>query len=151
MTFVLTDIEGSTTLTEQLGDVRWMDLLRDPNATVEREVNARTADGAVIGVVECVDASRVVTGASERIVPGIEGSEHAPVDVTRRVVPGARRGNGPVHQTYTGRSGTRSGMMMLCRCPAARPLTLSMTSSQQTCGSRPTARARLWINSSRPV
>ena len=59
-------------------------------ARVEREMDAGAADGAVIGVVECVDATRVVAGAGERIVPGTEGAEYAPVHVTRPVAPGAR-------------------------------------------------------------
>ena len=38
ITIMFTDIENSTALTEQLGDSKWIDLLREHNAVVEREV-----------------------------------------------------------------------------------------------------------------
>jgi class 3 adenylate cyclase len=40
ITLMFTDIENSTALTERLGDARWIDLLREHNAAVEREVEA---------------------------------------------------------------------------------------------------------------
>jgi class 3 adenylate cyclase len=40
LTIMFTDIENSTALTEQVGDANWVDLLREHNAVVEREVQA---------------------------------------------------------------------------------------------------------------
>jgi class 3 adenylate cyclase len=46
VTIMFTDIEDSTTLTEQLGDAQWLDLLREHNAVVEGAV--RTHGGKVV-------------------------------------------------------------------------------------------------------
>jgi eukaryotic-like serine/threonine-protein kinase len=46
VTIMFTDIENSTSLTEQLGDAKWIDLLREHNAVVEDE--AQTHGGKVV-------------------------------------------------------------------------------------------------------
>ncbi|MEP7217206.1 MAG: adenylate/guanylate cyclase domain-containing protein, partial [Anaerolineaceae bacterium] len=38
ITLMFTDIENSTALTEQLGDAKWLEILREHNAVVQREV-----------------------------------------------------------------------------------------------------------------
>src|SRR3990172_9579993 len=40
VTILFSDIEGSTELTERLGDKRWMELLREHNAVVREKLNA---------------------------------------------------------------------------------------------------------------
>ncbi len=80
VTLLFSDIENSTPLNEQMGDARWLELLRAHNALIEREVHA--AGGSVVKTMgdgymvafssaraglHCAIAAQRALGASEKL------------------------------------------------------------------------------------
>ena len=74
VTILFTDIEGSTELTEELGDERWLELLHEHNALVRQEVQAHggyevksQGDGFMIAFSSAREALRCATGIQQAL------------------------------------------------------------------------------------
>jgi class 3 adenylate cyclase len=87
VTILFTDIAGSTVHNERLGDMRWMELLRDHNDLIRTQVAAHRGyevknqgDGFMLAFGSAVDGLRCAIGIQEALV---EQDEDGPVVAVR--------------------------------------------------------------------